>query len=274
MGAALAATALPAQLRAQEPDATAQLRSVALVNYGHFSTVQAQGRSVRGMDFQVQRLQRSTQALFGAELPQARIRELLRQALQGHEGLALVRINVYPTRLNWMDMKQPMPPGVLITKSPLAPPAHTPQRVRSTRYEREMPHIKHVGTFGLFHHRRQAQVLGFDDALFVNTAGSVLEGTTWNVGFHDGQRFVLPTGPALPGCAIHLLRQGMLKLGVPFVQRDVKLAELGGMRAAFLTNVPAVYQPIVQVDDIHYDFPQALHETLQACYLANPLEEV
>ena len=73
---------------------------------------------------------------------------------------------------------------------------------------------------------------------------------------------------------MHLLRAGMRKLGVSFIEKDVKVADLRGFRAAFLTNIPAVYQPIHRIDDFEYEFSQELHSTLQACYTANPLEAI
>lgn len=253
----------------------AQLRSIALVNYGHFTTIQVQAKAARGMDFQVARLQRSTRELFNFDIPEARIRELLRHALAANEGLALVRVNTFPKRLDWMQMGKPHEPALLITQSPLAAPSHAPvNKVRTAQFERVLPHIKHVGTFGLFHFRRQAHLQGFDDTLFFDAKQSVSEGTTWNVAFHDGSRFVMPTSPALAGGAMHLLRAGMRKLKVPFVDRDVKVADLRGFRAAFLTNIPTVYQPIHRIDDVEYEFSQELHSTLQACYAANPLEAI
>lgn len=257
-----------------EPVSAAQLRSIALVNYGHFTTLQIAGTSARGLDFQVARLQRSTHALFRTELDAHRIRAELRRAVEGNTGLVLARVNVFPTGLDWEDLGKKTPVALLVTFSPLAAPSHAPQRVCTVRYEREQPSIKHVGTFGLFHHRRAAQLRGFDDALFVDAQDSVTEGTTWNIGFHDGKQFVFPTAPALPGGAAHLLKSGMRLRGIPFVERDVKRSELPSFSAAFLTNIPAIYRPIVQIDQARFGFSQEMHATLRACYEENSLEQL
>jgi 4-amino-4-deoxychorismate lyase len=256
------------------PATAEQLRSVALVNYGHFSTLQVQGQSVRGLDFQIARLQRSTRELFNEELPAERIIRNLRSALDGNTGRVLARVNIFPASLDWMNLSKRTPVALLVTQSPLELPARRPQRVKTLFHERVQPHVKHVGTYGLFQARREAQRLGFDDALFFDRAASISEGSTWNVAFHDGERFVLPTAAALPGGAIHLLRNGMRKLGIQFIEADVKVAEVPRFRSAFLTNIPAVYQPITQIDGHRFEFPQDLHTTLEACYAANPIETI
>ena len=42
-------------------------------------------------------------------------------------------------------------------------------------FQRPLPQVKHVGTFPLFQHRRQARRDGFDDALFVAFPGEQAE---------------------------------------------------------------------------------------------------
>ena len=64
--------------------------------------------------------------------------------------------------------------------------------MRSVAWQREMPQIKHVGTFGLFAERRAAMADGFDDVLFVTADGEVSEGSTWNLAVHDGERLLWP----------------------------------------------------------------------------------
>lgn len=259
---------------AGEAPQPAQLRSMGLVNYGHFTTIQVEGTAARGMDFQIARLQSSTRELFRVELAEDRIRAELRAALASNTGRVLVRVNVFPLALDWMDMGKPTPVGLLVTQSALPPPSHVAQRVMAVEHERAAPGIKHVGTFSLFQHRRQAQLQGFDDALFFDRRHSISEGTTWNVAFHDGSRFVFPTAPALPGGATHLLRSGMRTRGVPHEEADIKRSELRLFRSCFLTNIPAIYQPILQVDDHAFAFTQRLHDELIACYESSPLMPV
>lgn len=252
-----------------EPVTAADLRPMALINYGHFSTMRVRRRAVQGLDFQLARLQRSTQKLFGTDLAGDLVRRYVREAVPDDAQTYLVRINIFPRNLSWMNLNAPAKPVVLVTKSLLPAVPGQPQAVQSVQYERDMPDIKHVGTFGLFHHRRRAQGNGFDDALFFDSKRSVSEGSTWNVGFYDGTRVVLPTAAALPGGAVHLLRQGMRMQGVPFLERDVKVDEVGRFELAFSTNVPETIRPLRKIDAAAFPVTHTMYERLQACYDAN-----
>lgn len=65
-----------------------------------------------------------------------------------------------------------------------------------------------AGLFGALHHRRAAQLAGFDDALFVGPDGLVSEGGTWNVGFIDANGSVVwPKADVLPGVTMALFQQ-------------------------------------------------------------------
>ncbi len=252
-----------------EPPSVGDLRAMALANYGHFSTMRIRRRSVQGLDFQLARLDRSTRLLFGSELDGERVRRLVREAVPDDDRTWLVRINVFPRVAGFADLTRPMPAGVFVTQSPLAAEAPPPRAVRSVQHERVLPDVKHVGTFGLFHHRKLAQAAGFDDALFLDARRSISEGSTWNVGFYDGRRVVLPTAPALPGGAIHLLRLGMRSHGIPFVERDIRIDEIKDFELAFWTNVPDTVRPLRRIDATEFSLSHPLHERLKACYESN-----
>lgn len=158
-----------------EPPSVGDLRAMALANYGHFSTMRIRRRSVQGLDFQLARLDRSTRLLFGSELDGERVRRLVREAVPDDDRTWLVRINVFPRVAGFADLTRPMPAGVFVTQSPLAAEAPPPRAVRSVQHERVLPEVKHVGTFGLFHHRKLAQAAGFDDALFLDARRSISE---------------------------------------------------------------------------------------------------
>src|SRR3546814_11377421 len=109
-------------------------------------------------------------------------------------------------------------------------------RAASFVHGRALPHIKHVGTFAQFHLARQARGRGFDDVLFVGSDGRVSAGTVWNVGFWDGSAVTWPDAPALRGTCERLLQAGLAGQGVPPENRGLRLAGLGGLRAAFGCN--------------------------------------
>lgn len=256
-----------------EPAGLDDLRLLAVQNYGHFTSMQVRDGAVQGLDLHLQRLQQATQELFGQALDLAATRGWMRQAVAGAAALSL-RVNVFSRRFDRDRPLKPAAPDVLVTTAPARGTASPPLRVASLRYQREAPHIKHVGTFGLFHQRRLAQSRGGDDALFVTTDGAISEGSIWNVGFFDGERVVWPDAPMLEGVSMRLLRAGLREIGVASLVRRVELAEIGHFRAAFFTNSGCAVQPIAAIDEVGFaPAPQWL-ETLEAAAGTVPWQRI
>ncbi|MGO4264860.1 MULTISPECIES: aminotransferase class IV family protein [unclassified Stenotrophomonas] len=210
----------------------------ALTNYGHFTSLQVRGNAVQGLDLHLQRLAKATQELFGSVLDIAQVQAWMTQALQQAGQVdASMRVTVYSRRFDFRAPLASVPVDVLVAVS--APVALTaPKRVRSATWQRELPQIKHVGTFGLFAQRRAALAAGFDDALFVTANGQISEGTTWNLAVHDRGHLIWPQAPALRGTAEALLRAGWVG---PQQTRPLRLDELVGMRAAFACNASGLW---------------------------------
>ncbi|MFC5490794.1 aminotransferase class IV family protein [Dokdonella soli] len=256
------------------PASVEDLRAVALVNYGHFTSMQVQGGCVRGLGLHLDRLERSTRELFGCPLDVDATRGWMRQ-IAGDDNAALsLRVNVFSRKLHRDHLAEPAEPDVLIAGGPVRAISAASLRVRSVRYDREAPHIKHVGTFGLFHQKRLAQTLGYDDALFVDAGGAVAEGTIWNIGFFDGERVVWPDAPALEGISMQLLKAGLRECGVDTITRRVPLGDVGTFRSAFFTNSSCTAVPIAAIDDVSFMVDAALAKTLHAAMSSQPLERI
>ncbi|MEN5272224.1 aminotransferase class IV family protein [Stenotrophomonas lactitubi] len=210
----------------------------ALTNYGHFTSLQVRGRAVQGLDLHLQRLAQATQELFGSALDIAQVQAWMAQALQQAGQIdASMRVTVFSRRFDFRDPLASVPVDVLVAVS--APVTLTaPKRVRSVTWQRELPQIKHVGTFGLFAQRRAALAAGFDDALLVTADGQISEGTTWNLAMHDGEHLVWPQAPALRGTAEALLQAGWAG---PQQIRPLRLDALAGMQAAFACNASGLW---------------------------------
>src|SRR5262249_23395888 len=149
-----------------------------------------------------------------------RLRGLLRHALAG-EGDASVRVTVIPR-----DGEMVATDVMVSVSDPVTDVPEPAWQVRTVTYERDLPHLKHLATMGLTHQLRQAREAGFDDVLFVGRDGYVREGSEWNIAFWDGAQVVWPEAEALPGIAMHLLRQGLRRTGVPWTARRVPVAAL------------------------------------------------
>lgn len=218
----------------------AQLEDVlpALVNYGHFTSMQVRGHAVQGLALHLARLSQATRELFGSELDVAQVQDWMAQALlQAGQGDASLRVTVYSRQFDFRHPLATVPVDVLVAVSaPVALVA--PKRVRSVVWQRELPHLKHVGTFGLFAERRAALDAGVDDALFVSADGAISEGTTWNLAMHDGERLLWPQAPALRGTSEALLQQHWPGAQVT---QPLRLADLSGMKAAFACNASGVW---------------------------------
>ena len=210
----------------------------ALVNYGHFTSLQVRGGAVQGLDLHLARLSQATRELFGSELDTVQVQAWMAQALQqSGQADASLRVTVYSRRFDFRNPLAAVPVDVLVAVS--APVTLTvAKRVRSVAWQRELPQIKHVGTFGLFAERRAAMAEGFDDVLFVTADAGVSEGSTWNLAVHDGERLLWPQAPALRGTAEALLKQHWPG---PQATQPLRLADLAGVKAAFACNASGLW---------------------------------
>lgn len=236
--------------------ASAEDLAGALVNYGHFTSLQVRAGGVQGLDLHLRRLRQGTSELFGSTLDGSQVQAWIASALKA-EGVvdASVRVTVFARGFDFRQPLQVLPVDVLVAVSaPVTLPA-TPRRVRSVVYQREMPQLKHVGTFALFQHRRQALQAGFDDVLFVDGQGRVSEGTTWNVLFGRGDEVVWPQAEALRGTQERLLQAGWG--GVPVLE-PVTVADLGGFDAAIACNAAGVW-PLAAIDGVAFARSEVLY---------------
>ncbi len=248
------------------PAGAAQLASLVAVNYASYTTMQVHARRVRGLGLHLQRLDQGSRCLFGTPLPPEPVRELLRKALHQTDGAASVRVTVFSSHFDREQPHRSVPLDVMISVGPPPSAERSAVRVRAQPYERELPQVKHVATFGLMFQRRLAQLAGFDDALFVDRLGRVSEGSVWNLGFWDGAQIVWPQAAMLEGVSMRLLQTGLSQAGVPCATRELHLDDLGAFRAAFLCNSNRVGVPIIAIDDRRFAEDAALADLLARCY--------
>lgn len=255
--------------------ATAEvLAAAALVNYGHFSTLQVRDGAVRGLDLHLQRLQQANAALFGSALPGERVRDALRAALAAFgSGDASLRVTVFSPAFSLRRAGADCAVELLVSLAQPAQAEAAPLRLRSSVFAREAPHIKHVGTFAAFHQRRLAQQAGSDDALFVDAQGQVTEGPTWNLGLWDGSCLHWPQAPALRGTQERLLQAGLAGLGVAQQVRPLPVEELGAGVAAFVCNARG-QQAVAAVDGRALRPAQELLALLEAALRTQPWQAI
>lgn len=240
-------------------EADAEVLAAALTNYGHFTSMQVRAGAVQGLDLHMQRLQQGTRELFSTALDEGQLREWMRSAL-GACGVAdaSVRVTVFSRRFDFRRPLQPVDVDVLVEVSAPVSAPEEPRSLRPVAYQREMPHLKHVGTFALFQHRRLALQAGFDDAVFVSASGEISEGTTWNIAFWDGRRVSWPQAPALRGTTEQLLAEGLAEEGLAQGRRVVGLGDLDGFSGAIGCNTAGIW-PVSRIGEHEFDqSPQLL----------------
>ncbi|MEV8097502.1 aminotransferase class IV [Kitasatospora sp. NPDC085879] len=248
------------------PATAAQLQALALTNYGHFTTVRVANGLVRGLGLHLARLDRDCRELFGTGLDLERVRAYARRAAPA-AGEAIVRITVFDPELDLGRMGAQARPRVLVTTRPAGPAELPPLRVRTVRYERDAPHVKGVGLFGVLRERRAAQAAGFDDALFTDASGALSEGGTWNIGFVRDGEVLWPTADQLRGTTMDLLRTAH-----PWRPERITGAE--GFEAAFATNAATGVRPVAAVDGVALSTTHPVLDALRAAYAAVPGERL
>lgn len=248
----------------------AALVGAALVNYGHFTSLQVRGGAVQGWALHMQRLQQGTRELFDVALEEARLLDWLRRALQCCRMTdASVRITVFARDFDFRQPLRAVPVDVLIAVAAPASVSPSPRSVLPLQYQRELPHIKHVGTFALFHHRRQAMRQGFDDVLFVDSGGRISEGSTWNIAFWDGAQVVWPQAAALRGTTEQMLVDGLQRVGARQIRQEVMLNALAGMGGAVACNASGLW-PVAQIGGQRLEASAELLQDLQSALARTP----
>ncbi|SFW80365.1 aminotransferase class IV [Amycolatopsis australiensis] len=236
--------------------------------YGHFTAMQVRDGRVRGLAYHLERLATSTRLLFGTDLDPDRVRSYVRKAIADEPALS-VRV-VVVTR----SFDEPMTPEILVRTHPPRPPDPAPLRLRTVRYQRELPQVKHLGTFGLIHQSRQARLAGFDDALFVDAGGRISEASIWNAGFLAGDTIVWPEAAVLPGITMLVQKEALRRLGVPQQTRPVRPADLREFDAMFLTNSETPGRPVAAVDDLVLPPADRAVKLLAEAYETVPWDEI
>ncbi|MFG2263754.1 aminotransferase class IV family protein [Streptomyces sp. NPDC048720] len=248
------------------PDA---LLTLALTNYGHFTSMRVDDQRVRGLSLHLERLVRDCRIVLGADLDPETVRGYVRQAVGDQTGAHVVRVTVFDPGVDMAHPDKAQNPGVLVTFRPAADLPMPPLRVKSIRYERDVPAAKHAGLFGALHARRTALLDGYDDALFVGSDDLVSEGGTWNIGFIGDDGIVWPKADVLPGVTMALLQRLGWHRTAP-----VTVADARGMRAAFATNTSIGVRALSGIDDVPMATEHPLLTELRDAYLAIPGERL
>ncbi|MFD3330143.1 aminotransferase class IV family protein [Streptomyces sp. NPDC058701] len=253
------------------PVSLEDLQTLALTNYGHFTSMRVDDGVIRGLSLHMERLVRDSRLVFGAELDPEKVLGYVRQAVAHQSGSFNIRITVFDPALEMGHPGVEAHPQVLVTSRPTGAMPPPPLKAKTFSFSRDLAVVKHMGLFGQLHLRRKAQLAGYDDAIFVESDGRVSEGGTWNLGFVDEAGTVVwPDAPVLPGVTMQLLQQAHEQT----TTAPVTLADLPRMRAAFATNTSIGVRSISKIDAVEFDSDDPVLDTLRKAYAGLPDERL
>lgn len=256
-----------------EPVSEGDLTYLALANYGAYTSFRVEQGGVRGLDLHLARLEASALELFGEAVGEARLRALMRAAVEGRGDcwlrVSLFSPEVWPRTPGWTGR-----PKVMTGVFPPPPPLAQSLRLQVQTYGREAAHLKHTANFGLIRARRLARMAGFDDALFADDSGRISEGSLWNIGFVRGGEVIWPEAPMLTGVTLTLLQLGLEAGGRPGRSEPVRLDDLPRFDGAFICNSATPACPVASINDRALDPGAVPLEALKAIWESQPRQPI
>ncbi len=225
---------------------TGQLRSALLSGFGHFTAMQVRGRTVRGFQHHLARLDAANSELFGTGVDEQVLRASIRHALGGDIADASVRVHLLETA---------EAPALMVTVRPPGGMPAGPWRLRSVPYQR----IVHAS--------------GFDEALLTGPDGIISEGSITNLGCFDGSHVIWPAAPALRGITMQLVELALAGRGVPSARAHIRVADLSGFAGVFVTNARGI-AAVGQVDDQALPADEHFMSVLAESYAAVPWDAI
>ncbi|MFN2478792.1 MAG: aminotransferase class IV family protein [Pseudonocardiaceae bacterium] len=246
-----------------------QVTALALLNYGHYTSMRVDGQRVRGLTLHLERLMQDCRRIFDADLDPDRVRHLVRRTLADTAGPVVVRVTVFDPDLELGRPGADAEPQLLVTTRPAVTAPLPALRLQSAPHCRELPDVKHIGLFGALRWRRIAQRNGFDDALFTDAEATISEATTSNIGFVDGDRIVWPQADSLPGVTMRVINEARQSHATT---APVTLSDLTGVDAVFATNAAVGVRSVTAVDGIQWADEHPALDILRRQYADIPAE--
>lgn len=255
------------------PATEEDLRYLAVVNYGAYTSFRVEAGGARGLDLHLGRLDANAIELFGETVDRDWLIDLMRMGLDDRrEGW--MRISLFSAEIAARTPSPRVSPRTMIVVSEPPPPLAESVRVQVRTYARDDAHVKHTATFPLIRARRLARDAGFDDALFADAEGLISEGSLWNVGFLRGDEVIWPRAPMLRGVAQALIARRLDQVGLTQRTAEVHVDDLSGFDSAFLCNSATPACPITAIGDLAFPVDAERIERLRAAWAANPIQSI
>ncbi len=151
-------------------------------------------------------------------------------------------------------------PQLLIVAYDFSKRLNKPERLTVSTYERISNNAvpldkKFTGTYiNSMLAIRQAELNGFDDAIFLDAQGFIAESTHANIAFIQNNTIITPTTRSiLPGITRKTVMQLAHDEGITLVEADILPEQVFGAEAGFMMGTLRGITPIAQVDNIPFD---------------------
>ena len=246
----------------------AELAPLAFAGYAHVTAAQVRGGKVRGLDLHLGRLREASRKLFGEALPDERVRELMREAVESGPAVVSLTVTMFSSAGEFTASGGAAAPAVLVRTGPPSNGPGGPLALSTVAFERVLPEVKHVGEIAKTYFLRQAVAEGFDDAAFLDRAGRLSEATIWNLAFLDGETVVWPEAAVLTGTTMGIVARQLDRLGIPQVTREIRAGDLPSLSGAVVMNSWTPGVPVRRIDDVEIpaapSFVDLLHRAFEA----------
>ncbi|GIG67370.1 aminotransferase class IV family protein [Phytomonospora endophytica] len=266
-------TIYAAQLDGREASAT-ELAPLAFAGYAHFTAAQVRGGRVRGLDLHLDRLRTASVRLFGKALPDERVREFLRAAIEAGPADVSLTATMYSRSGEFTAAGGAAEPAVLVRTGPPSSGPEGPLALSTVAFERVLPEVKHVGEVAKTYFLREAVAGGFDDAAFVDREGRLSEATIWNLAFWDGEAVVWPEAAVLTGTTMGIVGRRLAELGIPQRTREIRPADLHSLSGAVVMNSWTPGVPVRRIGAVDIPAAPFFVELLHRAHEAEPLRSV
>ncbi|MBD2016665.1 aminotransferase class IV [Microcoleus sp. FACHB-53] len=203
----------------------------------------------------VQRLQNSAK-LIGLSLPwsTAEIEEITQNTLT-HNHLPEANIRIVVTGGASADFITPLgQPSLMVIVTPVSkyPQEYYEQGIKviTVPIERFIPKAKSLNYISAIGALQQAKQTNAVEALYMNSQGDVLEGTTTNFFVFRGSQLITPKEGILNGITRDVILE-LAKDRFEIVEQSIAYSQLNHCDEAFITSSTKEIMPVVQIDELY-----------------------
>ncbi len=160
-----------------------------------------------------------------------------------------VRLTIAGDAFNTSDTT----PRLILSTRPLSQSNNKALSLKSLRFQKAFPHIKHGGLMEGWLIKQQAIAEGFDDALWINYQGHLTECTTANIFFITQSGELVTPDVELAGCLPGIQRQQVIdyakNLEIPVFFKAFSLESIiTGIDGCFITNAVRGLRLVEKID--------------------------